>query len=125
MIYTHVLNRPDIRVTSPLDRLEIPIPQSVTSLAVVSPRADTPKPVSQELVAPLRTIRSVSLQDRPIEGGVVTPLFGDSNQVDFGHRIQRMLSSLVSNASRILGWRNKSGHEREGIDHHLFKQERF
>ena len=125
MIYTHVLNRPDIRVTSPLDRLEIPISQSVNLLAVVSPCADTPKPVSQKLVAPLRTIRLVSLQDRPIEGGLVTPLFGDSNQVDFGHRIQRMLSSLISNASRILGWRNKSGHEREGINHQRSQQELF
>ena len=79
-------------------------------------------PLPRQLVEPLRRLvearRALHERDmangeasvwlpHALEGGLVTPLFGDSNQVDFGHRIQRILSSLISNASRILGWRNK------------------
>ncbi len=113
MIYTHVLSRPDIRVVSPLDRLENRVPQSVVSLVVVSATGETPQPVVQELVEQVRTNCSLGMQERPDANSPETPNLGDFNRVDYGHKTQHILSSFLSIAYRIFGWPSKWGHGRK------------
>ena len=51
MIYTHVLARPDIRVTSPFDRLESPLSKDGVTLGEVRQATETPNTVAQNIVA--------------------------------------------------------------------------
>ena len=64
MIYTHVLARPDIRVTSPLDRLESPASKRGVAHSDIKPlpAEDVPQPSSPKMAAPTVVAPSVDSQ---------------------------------------------------------------